>query len=73
MDDETLFMRLRHVGFYAVSGDVARGRIDRPTVIRYLRRDAPKVTEPTRSRRLSLADDLERALPVAMTEGGANG
>jgi hypothetical protein len=54
--------RLRSVGFYVVANDYERGRLPLATVVSYLRRDAPKVTEPTKTERFKLADTLERWL-----------
>lgn len=58
--EEKLGERLRAVGFYACANDWERGRLGIDVIIRYLRRDAPRVTEPCCSQRLALADDLER-------------
>jgi hypothetical protein len=56
----TCLMRaLEWVGFYATANDWRAHRISAAEVVARLRRDAPNVTEPTRSERLSLARSIE--------------
>jgi hypothetical protein len=54
-----LIPRLRAVGFTATAHDFRAGRISLAEVAERLRRDAPRVKEPTRSARLALAAEVE--------------
>lgn len=67
---EDLVRRLRVVGFAATANDMLHGHIGYGEVVHRLRRDAENVTEPTRSARLGLANELELRLEVSRLADG---